>query len=198
MHQDRIRWNAKYEEMRELKRPSPLVRRYCRLAPGGRALDVAAGLGRNSLFLAERGFTVLAVDIADKAVAELQRLGHSRIIPVQSDLDHFPFHSEAFDLIVNCRFLDRRLFPLLQESLVPSGLLLFESALESSLPHVSQPRNREYLLRSNELLQAFLKLHILYYEEQVRRDSLCPGQASCLARLAACKGPANPLADNSR
>ena len=45
------------------------------VAPG-RALDIAAGRGRNSLFLAELGFEVDAVDVSDVAVETVAR--HAR------------------------------------------------------------------------------------------------------------------------
>jgi SAM-dependent methyltransferase len=185
MHADRVRWNQKFEAGKEFGPPSPLVRDYYRLAPGGRALDLAAGTGRNADFLAERGFRVFAVDIADRAVSRLRKSAGPNLIPVQADFDTFPLRAETFDLIVNCRFLDRKLFPYLRESLTPGGVLLFETARESDLPGVSQPRNRDHLLRANELLHAFLSLRIVYYEEAVIQDYLFPEKTVCLAMLAA-------------
>jgi SAM-dependent methyltransferase len=185
MHDDRIRWNRKFEEGKEFGPPSPLVQDYHRLAPGGRALDLAAGTGRNAVFLAQRGFRVFAVDISDRAVRELRRSANAGVIPVQADFDTFPLRAATFDLIVNCRFLDRRLFPFLREGLAPGGVLLFETARESDLPGVSQPSHRDYLLRTNELLHAFLAMRIVYYEETVIRDYLPPEKTVCLAMLAA-------------
>lgn len=187
MKQDRIRWNRKYESDKGMGRPSSLVREFHSLAPGRLVLDLAAGTGRNALFLARLGYRVTAVDLADESMRRLRDLKHPGILPVQADLDRFPLPSQGFDLIVCCYFLDRNLFPYIRESLRPSGVLLFESTRESSLPSISQPRNRDYLLRSNELLHAFLGLRILYYEESLEEDQSDPGKTRSLARLAAVK-----------
>ncbi|MFW6055240.1 MAG: class I SAM-dependent methyltransferase [Thermodesulfobacteriota bacterium] len=185
MKQDRIRWNRKYESDKGLGRPSPLVEEFHSLAPGKLVLDLAAGTGRNAVFLARLGYLVAAVDLADESMRSLRELNHPGILPVQADLDRFPLPSQAFDLVICCYFLDRRLFPYIRESLGPSGVLLFESTRESDQPSISQPRNRDYLLRSNELLRAFLGLRILYYEESLEEDPSAPGRTRSLARLAA-------------
>ncbi len=185
MEQDRIRWNRKYQDDKGMGEVSPLVAGYAALAPGKLALDVAAGTGRNALFLARQGFRVVAVDVADEAMRRLIRLEHSNIFPVQADLDTFPFRAERFDLIVCCLFLDRRLLPDLRESLSPGGVLLYESAMLTDLDMVDQPRNPDYLLRTNELLHVFLSMRIVRYEETLVRGS---GGRKVLARLAAQNG----------
>lgn len=188
MQEDRNRWNAKHLEHSKAGHPASVVEGYWRLAPGPKALDLAAGTGRNALFLARQGFLVFAVDIAERALHQLQALRQTGIVPIQADLDRFFLKPERFDLIVNSRYLDRRLFPAMQEWLAPSGVLLFEAAKETSIPDVRQPRNRDYLLRTNELLQAFLSLRVIYYEEAIQLDPLDPESKVCLAMLAAQKG----------
>ena len=48
------------------------------LAPG-RALDVAAGEGRNAIWLAERGWSVVATDFSPVAVERMARLAQERL-----------------------------------------------------------------------------------------------------------------------
>lgn len=188
MTQDRMRWNRKYDEDREMGPPSSLVTTFCHTAPGGLVLDLAAGIGRNALYLARQNFRVVAVDLADEAMRRLRALNEPNISPVQADLDSFPLRPERFDLILCCFFLDRRLFPFLQESLKTGGILIYESARETDLIEVNQPRNRNYLLRSNELLQAFAGLRLLFYEEVLEEDRQESGNLRSLARLVAQKG----------
>ncbi len=188
MKQDRTRWNRKYDEDREMGPPSSLATKFCHTAPGRLVLDLAAGTGRNALYLARQGFQVVAVDLADEAMRRLQALHEPNIFPVQADLDTFALRENRFDCILCCFFLDRRLFPSIRESLKPGGILLFESARETDQPQVNQPRNRNYLLRTNELLQAFLGLRILYYEEALEKDHHGRGEIRSLARLVAQKG----------
>ena len=50
----------------------PVVRQVADLLPqSATVLDVGAGQGANALYLAERGFTVEAVDVSDEAVAQM-------------------------------------------------------------------------------------------------------------------------------
>jgi len=187
MKQDRIRWNQKFQEDRAQGEPSSLVTGYCRMAPGDKALDLAAGTGRNAFYLAEQGFHVVAVDLADEALHRLRKPGHPNVFPVQADLDSHPFQARVFDLIVCCHFLDRRLLPSLRESLRPEGILLYESFKQTDLDDMDQPRNPEYLLRTNELLHAFLRMRVLYYEEMLLPEEQRSGPR-VLARLAAQNG----------
>src|SRR2546426_12786316 len=48
----------------------------------GRALDIAAGKGRNAIFLAERGFDVEAIDISPVALDEARRRATERRLDI--------------------------------------------------------------------------------------------------------------------
>lgn len=170
MEADRRRWNRKLAEAGSVGPPSSLVVRFCSLAPGPIALDLAAGRGNNARYLAEQGFSVLAIDLADKAVQSLKELQLPSLLPVQADLDDFKPRRRSVQLLINCRFLDRRLLPFLSEALAPGGLLVFETQVESDDPDVSLPRTAEYVLRRNELLRSFLNLHVIHYEERIREE----------------------------
>ncbi len=186
MDADRQRWNRKLAETESLGSPSSLVVRFCSLAPGPLALDLAAGTGNNALYLAQQGFSVLAVDLADKAVESLRSLQLPSVLPAQADLDDFRPQRGSVHLLINCRFLDRRLLPFLSEALLPGGVLIFETQVESEDPQVSLPRTSDYVLRQNELLRSFLNLRILYYEERIQEEEQAGGSVS-LASLVARK-----------
>ena len=68
MLKDRLKWNEKYQTASYPLEPAPILKNYIDLAGGRKALDIAAGNGRNALFLAEQGFTVDAVDISDSGL----------------------------------------------------------------------------------------------------------------------------------
>jgi 2-polyprenyl-3-methyl-5-hydroxy-6-metoxy-1,4-benzoquinol methylase len=73
MHPDRVKWNRKYR-CRSAARRGPaaeIVREFYALADRGRALDLAAGEGRNALFLAQKGFTVEALDISETGLRRI-------------------------------------------------------------------------------------------------------------------------------
>ena len=155
MEEDRIKWNQKHKDRAGSSAPSPLVQEYFLLSPGRRALDIACGNGRNAYFLADNGFLVDAIDISDVAVS---RILHQNINTMCTDLDLWTPAETTYDLIMNIRFLDRRIFPWIIKGLKPNGLLIFESFTGKD--------DDPYCLKTNELLEAFSQLHILYYKEQ--------------------------------
>ena len=179
MLQDRLKWNEKYQSGKYPDEPAAIVKKYAKLAGGKRALDIAAGNGRNALFLADQGFSVDAVDISDEGL-NLFAAKHPNIHPICADLDDFDIPSKRYDLIINIKFLNRRLFPSIHEGLVPGGILIFQTFLDSHIPGMDQPACQDYLLRENELLQAFLSLKIILYKESEEKKN---DEAACLATL---------------
>jgi tellurite methyltransferase len=186
MREDRTRWNEKYRRGDYPSEPSAIVTDFFRLAPGPAALDIAAGSGRNSLFLAQRGFQVDAVDISDEGLAQFAGR-HPGIRPICMDLDAFDLPTGRYDLIVNVLYLDRRLFPQIREGLKPGGILIFETLLESPGVPDDRKRCRDYYLLPNELLHAFLSLQIIYYHEE---PSSGQADTKALASLVAIRRPA--------
>lgn len=170
MFRDRLKWNEKYRRGNYPAEPSDIVKDYVGLSCGLTVLDIAAGSGRNALFLAQRGFTVDAVDISDEALALLAGR-HRSVRAICADLDIFDIPAERYDLIINILFLNRRLFPQILEGLKPGGLLIFETLLEPlGRSDERSERCRDYFLRANELLHSFLSLRILHYHEGPEND----------------------------
>ncbi|MCM2284852.1 MAG: methyltransferase domain-containing protein [Desulfobacula sp.] len=153
---DREKWDLRYQEDPGDLSPSPVVRRYICLAAGGKALDLACGTGRNSLFLAEKGFRVEAVDISRMAIDRVSGL-HPGITARCLDLDTWEIPENEYELILNIRFLDRRLFPGITAGLKPGGVLIFES-------FTGEEEDR-FCLTKNELLHAFSDLDRIHYDE---------------------------------
>jgi tellurite methyltransferase len=145
--------------------------------------DIGAGNGRNSLFLAEQGFVVDAVDISDVGLS-LFAGRHPNARGLCADLDTFDLPRDRYGLIINIKYLNRRLFPQIRDGLVAGGVLIFETFLETSDQRVRQPSCRDHVLRKNELLHAFLSLQIIFYQEALNTHGPEPG---CLASLVAVK-----------
>jgi SAM-dependent methyltransferase len=183
MLSDRLKWNQKYETDPRSNAPSAIVKRFFKMASGTKALDIAAGNGRNALFLADQGFAVDAVDISD---AGLKIFGakHANVQPICADLDNFDIPPNQYDLIINIKYLNRRLFPYIREGLNPGGILIFQTFLDSPNAEEEHMLCRDYRLRENELLHAFLSLKILFYAEGKEESK---DDATHLATLVAVK-----------
>lgn len=78
---DREEWDARYEasELVWSAGPNVWVEEVAATLPPGRALDLAAGEGRNALWLAERGWTATAIDFSQVAVDRARALGEQRL-----------------------------------------------------------------------------------------------------------------------
>lgn len=161
MEADRIKWNQRFESQDSYlgSRPSPFlaseINRIKQLAPGNIALDVACGEGRNSVFLAQHGFSVTGLDIADIGLAKAAVRAETVGVTVdfrRVDLESYKI-SEKYDLILNFNFLLRELIPEEVQALTPGGLLLFDTIMES--PQLLETRTRSYLLGKGELLRLF-------------------------------------------
>lgn len=173
MEADRIKWNQRFgsEDTYLGECPSPFlsreIERIRRLAPGKRALDIACGEGRNSIFLAQQGFLVTALDISDVGLGKAAQRAAEVGVAVdfqQVDLDEYRF-TEQFDLIINFNFLSRGLIPEAVQALSPGGLLIIDTIMES--PELLASHNPSYLLRRGELQRICggLEGEVLFSEE---------------------------------
>ena len=185
MHKDRERWNEKYAKQPPMPSGvSKILSRYLSLANTGRALDIACGTGRNTHYLAENGFSVDAVDISDYALAKIEDT--PAIHKINADLDEYAIEPETYDLILNCNYLERRLFEPIVKGLKKDGLLIFETFIKTQGKGYRMPSNDNFLLEPNELLHVFKELHIIYYEEHEEENP--QGEKVKVASLVARKG----------
>jgi tellurite methyltransferase len=140
------------------------------LLPPGRALDVAMGSGRNAVFLAKKGFDVEGVDNSresiEKALEFAKQAGVS-IWTQEADLAQIPyFEEEAYDLVICFNYLQRSLLPQMRNWVKPGGMLVYETFIIDQASF-GKPQNPDYLLRHNELLQAFKDFRVLRYREGI-------------------------------
>jgi SAM-dependent methyltransferase len=155
------------------------------IKPQGRVLDVAAGSGRNTRWLVQQGWQVEAVDRDEAALASLREIAGITIRVADVENGIWPYQRQQFDGIVVCRYLHRPLFPLLMESLSPDGILIYETFMQGHEVY-GRPTNPNFLLRPNELLEAFLPaLTPVAFEQGFDPAQQAVTQRICLAGKAA-------------
>ncbi len=145
---------------------------------GELALDVACGTGRHSLWLAEMGWQVDAVDVSAVGLAKLVETAQARslsyaIHPFHADLSIWRPEPARYDLILVSFYLERPLLPALKDALKPGGLLLY-TTFHTDLLRLRPHDNPAYLLQPGELLSTFSAWEILAYEER----RLSPGSVN--------------------
>jgi len=164
---DKERWNEKYVSGFPMPHDtSDILKENIHLVKGGKALDIACGMGRNTHFLAELGFDVDAVDLSDFALSKVKEADN--INKIEADLDTYSLDIEHYDLIVKINYLERNLFSQIIKALKKEGLFIYETFVEREGEgegyHPSS--NPAFLLKRNELPEAFKELEIISYEER--------------------------------
>jgi len=161
---DKIKWDNKYQNKPELLKPreaSNLIKKYTNMVEDKTALDLACGTGRNSIYLAENGFIVDAVDISETA---LNCIENENINKILYDLDEFETNKK-YGLIIKMNFLDRDLIEKAKEWLDYNGVFIIETYLDHK-DNEKKHSNKDFLLQPNELKEFFKDgYEILEYSE---------------------------------
>ena len=190
MKSDQKRWDQRFKGMKFAfgKKANRFLRGHIALLPRGKALDLAAGEGRNAVFLAQHGFKVDAVDISEIGLRKTQELAGkrtARVHTILADLDTYQIKRGEYDLITNFYFLNRNIIPRMKRGLKKGGVVIFETyLLEQRGLHTGGPKNPKYFLKPNEPLQLFNGFRILVYREGIFEEG---GKRKAIASLIAQK-----------
>jgi tellurite methyltransferase len=163
----RLKWNTKYiERIKQVSEPpvNPKLQQLTNYFSGGKALDIACGLGGNSVFLAQNNYQVTAIDISDVAINFLNQYALKNNLPIDArvgDLAKRALLDQNYDLVVMTYYLDRSLFPAIKDFLKTGGYFFMETYSQHQKNGISE----HYKLRTNELLDEFAHWDILYFEE---------------------------------
>jgi tellurite methyltransferase len=186
-------WNQKFSERSHTSLdPDPLLmsayEEFLSGLPAGSALDVAGGVGRHSIWLAQRGWRTKLLDISDVGVGLAERNASRALGPIRKE---FLIHAEVadlnrvqdlgteqFDLVLVFFYLQRELFPALISALKPGGILLYKTYTTDQQRFSGGPSNPAFLLKPTELLHAFQSLRVLHYHETTQNK----GVAELVAR----------------
>ncbi len=165
MNPDIERWQRRYRDAgpRE-EAPDPVLLAQAHLlGEPGLALDLACGRGANALWLAARGWQVVAVDgslVALEMAGAAARARGLELALLAADLDRYPLPEARFDLVVTVRYLNRALVPAVKRALRPGGTCFhrtFNRLHQADVPTF----NPAYLLEPGELLALYDGLETL-------------------------------------
>lgn len=143
---------------------------------GSRALAVADGDGRNGVWLAEQGLSVVSLDFSDVAQDGARRLAAQRGVTldlVTADVHHWDYPAAVFDLVVEvfAQFstppLRARKWAGMLRALKPGGVLIVQGYTPAQLAHgTGGPKALDQLYTQSLLRGAFGSLHIDRMVEQ--------------------------------
>ncbi len=192
MEQDRSRWDERYrsQPIATPRPPDVLVdapELLAVLPADGVAVDIACGAGAQSLWLADRGFAVVALDISSVAI-ELTRAAAAdhdcadRIDARVVDLDDgLPIDLRDVSVVVCQRFRGRGLYGPIVDVLRPNGIAVITVLSAVGL----DGRPGEFHAPAGELREAFTRP-----DTEVVHDAEAGGLATVVVRKLAPMGSA--------
>jgi ubiquinone/menaquinone biosynthesis C-methylase UbiE len=167
------------------------------LAPRGRALCVADGEGRNSVWLARQGMQVQAFDISEVGVSKARKLAADTGVSIEftvSDCDHWPWSEASHDAVVAVfvQFADpamrERLFAHMVRALKAGGVLVLQGYTPMQLEYkTGGPRELSHLYTAELLREAFKALQIIElveYEAELKEGARHAGRSALIGLVA--------------
>lgn len=138
-------WNQRYRDAELVwsAGPNQFVADLCRDLTPGRSIDLAAGEGRNAIWLAEQGWDSTAVDYSDVAIEKARQLAERRGVTVTTevaDLTAYVPTPGGYDLVLVAylQLTDEQLTPILRRAaaaVAPGGTFLLVGHDRQNLEH---------------------------------------------------------------
>ena len=148
----------------------------------GPVLSLSEGEGRNAVFMASRGLSVLGVDCSEVALGKAQSLAklHGVVIETEvADLAGFDPKENHYGSVVSISAhlpgsIRTRLYPLIEKALKHGGIVLLEAFSESQLANdTGGPKDIDMLMSVAKLQHEFPNLRPILARE-IERE-VCEG-----------------------
>jgi cyclopropane fatty-acyl-phospholipid synthase-like methyltransferase len=194
------RWNGRFSAPDYLFGTEPnrfLASHKALFRPGQRALCVADGEGRNSVWLAEQGLEVVAFDFSPVGVEKARKLAAGRGVRVAHEVAgvyDWAWPQESFDLVaaIFVQFADPAMrsfmFDRMTRALKRGGVLLLEGYTPKQLEYrTGGPSRLENLYTAGMLREAFGGFEILElreYEAELGEGAAHAGRSAVVDLVA--------------
>jgi SAM-dependent methyltransferase len=193
-------WNQRFagEEYLFGREPNDYLKsRQAQLVPGSRALCVADGEGRNSVWLARQGLQVDAFDISTAGVQKARRLAAEAGVTVDFSVagcDDWAWPTGRYDLvaIIFTQFADpamrTRMFAHVVDALKPGGLLVLQGYTPRQLEYkTGGPPELSHLYTAELLRSEFSALELIElreYEAELNEGARHRGTSALIGLVA--------------
>lgn len=168
-------WNERYatDEYVYGTEPNSFLAEHAKLLTGP-VLSLAEGEGRNAVYLASLGLDVLGVDNSDVGLAKAQKLATAKGVKIRTelaDLAVYDLPENHFGSVISIfahlpSGIRRRLYPLVERSLKPGGILLVEAYTLAQLPKTTGgPKDPDMLVSAAGLRQEFPHCEVVLAQE---------------------------------
>jgi len=181
MTYDESFWNERYARPEYLygTEPNAFLAEHCGILRGP-VLSLSEGEGRNAVFLASHGLEVVGVDVSRVALEKAKELATSRGVEIQTvlaDLSTFTPQENHYGSVVSISAhlpsaIRDRLYPLVERSLKPDGMLILEAYSENQLSRdTGGPKDADMLMTVDKLRREFPNLEPILLREVEREVS---------------------------
>ena len=151
------------------------------LNSGNGVLDLACGNGRNGLLLLQNNIAVTFADNNKRALSNVDtsisalRSNNLELANAECwevDLEQAsvkPLENRCFDAVLVFNYLYRPLLPAIKQVISKAGLIFYETFTVHQTKF-GRPSNPDYLLKENELLNAFKDWEVIKYFEGIKTN----------------------------
>lgn len=166
-------------------------------APAGIALDIGAGEGRNSIFLAKNGFKVEAIDTIKEGLEKCKKITGKYNLPIKTkviDIRRFEFDKNKFSLILSIVTIDflkfseiKKIITQVKESLKRGGifyLVVFSindpaikvckkksKVIEHNTFYIAKSKTFRHFFEKKELIDLLNDFKIIKLKKEKIKDS---------------------------
>jgi len=198
-------WDQRYagDEYVYGTEPNAFLAEHAKTLPGP-VLSLCEGEGRNAVFLASLGLEVLGVDSSEVGLTKAQKLAAARRVTIRTevaDLATYDLPANTFGSVVSIfahlpSSIRQRLYPLVERSLQPGGILLLEAYTLAQLPKTTGgPKDPDMLMSAAGLRREFPGCEVILARE-LDRDVLEGGHrlggVGSVVQFIARKKPGRP------
>lgn len=174
-------WNERYDDSTYLYGTEPnlfLAQNADMLSSP--VLSLAEGEGRNAVFLASHGLSVLGVDCSKVGLDQAKKLAKSKGVIIETevtDLTHFRPKENHYGSVISISAhlpskIRNKLYPLIERSLRADGILLLEAYSENQLSKdTGGPKDADMLMTVDKLNREFTSMDTILLREIEREVS---------------------------
>ena len=172
-------WNERYDatDLGWSEGPNKFVAKVAEVLPPGRALDLACGEGRNAIWLARQGWTVIGVDFSDVAIEKSRRISAAADVTVEwqcADVVTYEPPTTTFDfallsyLQLPATEMEQVVTHACQALALGGSLLVIGHARANLTEGIGGPQDPLILYEPEDVVTWLADLHVLRAEQVTR------------------------------
>ena len=176
------------------KNPDFLVKEALRYLQSGNVLDLGAGDGRNSIYLASHGFQTFAIDFSHTAIEKIEKAIEAKNLPLHTevaDIRTWKF-VKMYDLILATfvlHHLSRSEALILIQNMMThtktGGLNIIVAFTQEGDFYKKDPETKNFYLHGDEFNTLYARWEILHYEERMEEASMKRADGSSMENICA-------------